>query len=128
MGDGSGVGEFLHEPAGKVSPEGGADAVLVPGPARPQLYSVATDALVDRSLDDVAVAATVTEEWDKSGAGDRLKSDAAGYVYATNDEHNAVLRWASGSDGVRETVAHDSRLLWPDTLSLACDGRHRSGT
>ncbi|WP_262107595.1 major royal jelly family protein [Arthrobacter sp. Marseille-P9274] len=87
-----------------------------------RLYSVATDALVDRSLDDVAVAATVTEEGDKGGAGDGLESDAAGYVYATNYEHNAVLRWASGSDGAWETVTHDTRLLWPDTLSLARDG------
>jgi sugar lactone lactonase YvrE len=87
-----------------------------------QLYSVATDALMDRSLDDAAVAATVIEEGDKGGAGDGLESDAAGYVYATNYEHNAVLRWASGSDGAWETVVHDPRLLWPDTLSLALDG------
>jgi len=51
-----------------------------------------------------------------------LESDAAGYIYATNYEHNAVLRWASGSEGAWETVAHDPRLLWPDTLSVARDG------
>ncbi|VXC12506.1 Gluconolaconase [Arthrobacter sp. 9AX] len=87
-----------------------------------RLYSVATDALADRSVDDAAAAATVTEEGDKGGAGDGLESDAAGYIYATNYEHNAVLRWASGSDGAWETVAHDPRLLWPDTLSVARDG------
>jgi sugar lactone lactonase YvrE len=87
-----------------------------------RLYSVSTGALVDRSLDDGAVAATVREDGDKGGAGDGLESDAAGHVYATNYEHNAVLRWASAFGGAWETVAHDPRLLWPDTLSLARDG------
>lgn len=85
-----------------------------------RLYSVATDALVDRSLDDEAVEETLLAEGDKGGAGDGLESDADGYVYATNYEHNAVLRRAPG--GAWETVAHDPRLLWPDTLSLATDG------
>ncbi|WP_243789017.1 major royal jelly family protein [Saccharopolyspora gloriosae] len=88
--------------------------------ASSHLYSVATDALADRGLDDDAVAATVRHEGDKGGAGDGLESDAAGYVYATNYEHNAVLR--RSRDGSWETVAHDPRLLWPDTLSLATDG------
>ncbi len=85
-----------------------------------RLYSVATDALADRSLDDEAVEATLLAEGDKGGAGDGLESDAEGYVYATNYEHNAVLRRARG--GAWETVVHDPRLLWPDTLSLATDG------
>ncbi|MEA2586988.1 MAG: hypothetical protein QOF33_5073, partial [Thermomicrobiales bacterium] len=42
-----------------------------------RLYSVATDALIDRSLDDVAVAATVVDEGDKGGGADGLESDAA---------------------------------------------------
>ncbi|MEA2510734.1 MAG: hypothetical protein QOJ59_221 [Thermomicrobiales bacterium] len=85
-----------------------------------RLYSVATDALIDRSLDDVAVAATVVDEGDKGGAADGLESDAAGNVYATNYEHDAVMR--RRPDGRWETVAHDPRLLWPDTLSVATDG------
>ena len=85
-----------------------------------QLYSVATDALADRSLDDDAVARTVVEEGDKGGPGDGMESDAAGNIYATNYEHNAVLR--RRPDGTWETVAHDPRLLWPDTLSVATDG------
>lgn len=85
-----------------------------------RLYSVATEALADRSLDDDDVEATARAEGDKGGAGDGLESDATGYVYATNYEHNAVLRRAPG--GAWETVVHDPRLLWPDTLSLATDG------
>lgn len=87
-----------------------------------RLYSVATDALVDRALDEAAVAATVRDEGDKGGAGDGLESDAQGNVYATNYEHNAVLRRRVDTVGAWETVVSDPRLLWPDTLSVAADG------
>jgi sugar lactone lactonase YvrE len=85
-----------------------------------KLYSVSVDALVDRSLDDKAVAATVTNEGDKGGGADGLESDAVGHIYATNYEHNAILR--RRSDREWETVVHDPGLLWPDTLSMAADG------
>jgi sugar lactone lactonase YvrE len=85
-----------------------------------KLYSVDTDALANRSLADPEVGATVTDEGDRGGASDGLESDAAGCIYSTNYEHNAILR--RDSDGKWETVAHDPRLLWPDTLSLAADG------
>lgn len=87
-----------------------------------RLYSVATDALVDRDLDETAVAATVVDEGDKGGAGDGLESDAEGHLYATNYEHNAVLRRPADAPGAWETVVADNRLLWPDTLSVAADG------
>ena len=85
-----------------------------------RLYSVSVDALIDRSIDDAAVLTTVIDEGDKGGGADGLESDAAGNIYATNYEHNAILR--RGPDAVWEAVAHDPRLLWPDTLSIATDG------
>jgi sugar lactone lactonase YvrE len=85
-----------------------------------RLYSVYTDALADRSLEDSDAGATATDEGDKGGASDGLESDAAGNIYATNYEHNSIMRRRLG--GAWETVVHDSRLLWPDTLSLATDG------
>jgi sugar lactone lactonase YvrE len=85
-----------------------------------KLYSVDTDALCDRSLDDKEVAATVVDEGDRGGASDGLESDAAGHIYSTNYEHNAILRRLPGAQW--ETVTHDPRLLWPDTVSLATDG------
>jgi len=85
-----------------------------------QLYSVATDLLLDRTADDEAVAASVLDEGNKGGGADGLESDADGRVYATNYEHNAVLRLRT--DGRWETVVHDPRLLWPDTLSVASNG------
>ena len=85
-----------------------------------KLYSVSVTALVDRGLSDDAVAATVTDEGDKGGGADGLETDADGAIYATDYEHNAILRRRPGADWV--TVAHDPRLLWPDTMSIAADG------
>ncbi|MCU1438515.1 MAG: gluconolaconase [Naasia sp.] len=90
-------------------------------PASRRWYSVATDALVDRTVADDAVAATVRDEGDKGGGSDSLETDDAGRLYATDYEHNAILRRTA--DGELETLVHDPRLLWPDTMSVATDGR-----
>ncbi|WP_199515079.1 L-dopachrome tautomerase-related protein [Nucisporomicrobium flavum] len=83
-------------------------------------YSVSTEALCDRTLSDDEVAATVTDEGDKGGVADGLETDDQGRLYLTNTEHNAILRRLP--DGTIETVVHDPRLLWPDTMSVAVDG------
>jgi sugar lactone lactonase YvrE len=85
-----------------------------------RLYSVSTEALIDRSRGDTDVASTIIDEGNKGGGSDGLESDAAGCIYVTDYEHNAVLR--RKSDGEWETVIHDPRLLWPDTMSVASDG------
>jgi sugar lactone lactonase YvrE len=38
----------------------------------------------------------------------------------TDYEHNGIQRLTP--DGRYETLVHDPRALWPDTLSLAADG------
>ena len=85
-----------------------------------KLYSASTEALSDRSADDQYVSQTVKDEGDKGGASDGLESDAEGRIYVTNYEHNAIMR--RNPDGEWETIVHDPRLLWPDTLSLASNG------
>jgi sugar lactone lactonase YvrE len=85
-----------------------------------KLYSVGTDALSDRSVDDQYVSRTVKDEGDKGGASDGLESDAEGCIYVTNYEHNSIM--CRTQNGEWETIIHDPRLLWPDTLSLASDG------
>ena len=84
-----------------------------------RLYSVAVDALIDGRRTDAQVAATVLDHGEK-GASDGLESDDKGRIYATNYEQNAVLRRLP--DGTFETLVHDPRALWPDTLSVARDG------
>ncbi|WP_428966055.1 L-dopachrome tautomerase-related protein [Micromonospora fluostatini] len=83
-------------------------------------YSVATDALADPRVSADEVAATVVDEGDKGGGSDGLETDDAGRLYLTSYEHNAVLR--RRTDNEYETVVHDPRLLWPDTMSVAADG------
>lgn len=83
-------------------------------------WSVSVDALLDRSQGDDAVAATVVDEGDKGSVGDGMETDAAGRLYITDGEHNAIHR--RHPDGRWETVVHDPRLLWPDTMSVAADG------
>jgi sugar lactone lactonase YvrE len=85
-----------------------------------RLYSVSTEALSNRSVDDQFVSRTVKDEGDKGGASDGLESDAEGRIYVTNYEHNSIMR--RNPNGEWETIVHDPRLLWPDTLSLASDG------
>ena len=85
-----------------------------------RLWSVSTAALLDRDLDGDAVAATVVDEGDKGSAGDGMETDAEGRIYVTDGEHNAIER--RRPDGSWETVVHDARLLWPDTMSVAADG------
>ncbi|MGK5680562.1 L-dopachrome tautomerase-related protein [Actinoplanes sp. URMC 104] len=80
-------------------------------------YSVSADALFDRGMSDADVAATVTDEGDKGGGSDGLETDDRGRLYLTDWEHQSVLRRLP--DGTFETLVHDSRLLWPDTMSVA---------
>jgi sugar lactone lactonase YvrE len=84
------------------------------------LYTVSVDALADAAKRDDQVASTVKDLGEKGGASDGLESDAQGGVYLSDYEHNAIrLR---NPRGEVETLMHDPRALWPDTLSLALDG------
>ena len=83
-------------------------------------YSVATSALRDRSLSAEDVANTAVDEGDKGGGSDGLEADDRGRLYATNYEHNAIMRRLPSGD--LQTLVHDERLLWPDTMSVANDG------
>jgi sugar lactone lactonase YvrE len=83
------------------------------------LYAVSTDALANEKLADAEVAKTVKDLGEK-GASDGLESDAEGRVYLTNYEGNSILR--RKTDGMLETIVSDTRVLWPDTMSIANDG------
>ena len=83
-------------------------------------YSVSIDALADRTKSEAEVSATVKDHGEKGGASDGLESDAQGRVYLSDYEHNAIHRWSA--NGAIDTLVHDPRVLWPDTLSLASDG------
>jgi sugar lactone lactonase YvrE len=83
------------------------------------LYSVSLDALADEALTDEDVARTLRRE-DRTFASDGLEADARGNLYLTDWEHNAVV--VRSPNGLYETLVHDARLWWPDTLSVTDDG------
>jgi sugar lactone lactonase YvrE len=83
------------------------------------LYAVPTALLRDRSASEQTLARQVIDLGEK-GASDGLEADDQGRIYAGAYEHNSIRR--RQSDGQWETIAHDARILWPDTLSVATDG------
>jgi sugar lactone lactonase YvrE len=83
------------------------------------LFSVSTKLLRDRSADDTAVAKSIHNLGEKS-ASDGLESDDNGRVYAGDYENNSILQLHT--NGEWQTIAHDPRILWPDTLSVTSDG------
>ncbi|RQU68090.1 gluconolaconase [Burkholderia cenocepacia] len=83
------------------------------------LYSIPTAMLRDPSISDAQLAAAVKDLGEK-GASDGLASDASGNVYAGDYEHNSIRKLELG--GEWQTILHDPRVLWPDTLSVGPDG------
>jgi sugar lactone lactonase YvrE len=83
------------------------------------LYSIPTALLLDRSASEAAVAEGVVDLGEK-GASDGLEADDKGRIYAGDYEHKSVRQ--RQTDGEWKTIAHDPRILWPDTLSVASDG------
>ena len=84
-----------------------------------RLYAVSADALASSALPDVEVARTVRDLGAKA-ASDGLEMDAAGNLYATAYELDAILRRTV--DGRWDTLAADPRLQWPDSIALTADG------
>lgn len=122
---------LMNRPANGVSSpiQIGADGVAISSDgerlfytplASRELYSVSVDALANEQLSEQQVVATVINHGDKGGASDGLESDAQNRVYLTNYEHNAIQRRLA--NGMIETLVHDPRVLWPDTLSVAQNG------
>jgi sugar lactone lactonase YvrE len=83
------------------------------------LYSVPTALLRDAKVDEAQLEAAVNDLGEK-GASDGLAADANDAVYAGDYEHNSVRKRLA--DGSWQTIAHDPRILWPDTLSIGPDG------
>lgn len=83
------------------------------------LYAVPTKLLRDPRVSEAQLQAAVRDLGEK-GASDGLEADAEGAVYATDYEHNAIRKRLA--DGSWQTIVHDPRALWPDTLSIGPDG------
>ncbi|MGI4788325.1 MAG: L-dopachrome tautomerase-related protein [Janthinobacterium lividum] len=84
-----------------------------------QLYSVSIDAMVDRSKSESEVAATIKDLGVK-GMSDGLESDAAGGIYAGDEEQSQVKYGKPG--GPYKLLAQVPKRFWIDTLSVATNG------
>lgn len=82
------------------------------------LYSISTEALRDRTITEKELRNHV-EFWGEKGASDGMITDAKGAVYAGDYENSSIRKIQP--DGTIMTIAHDPRLLWPDTFSIGPD-------
>ncbi len=82
------------------------------------LFSISTEALRDRTIPDIDLFYHV-EYWGEKGASDGMITDAKGTVYAGDYENNSIRKILP--NGKMETIAHDPRILWPDTFSIGTD-------
>lgn len=83
------------------------------------LYAIDTALLLDRSISEQALSAAVRDLGEK-GMSDGLAVDANGVIYGGDIERDAIRMLKPG--GKWETLAHDPRILWPDTLAIGTDG------
>jgi sugar lactone lactonase YvrE len=84
-----------------------------------KLYRIETEYLRNPALSPAEVAAHV-ETVGEDGISHGMLADEAGNIYTSDSPNHAVQRVTS--TGRFETVAHDARLLWPDTFALGPGG------
>lgn len=82
------------------------------------LYSIDTDLIFNKDIEDADLEAHV-KDWGEKGASDGMITAEDGTIYAGDYENNSIR--AIYTDGTMETVAHDPRILWPDTFSIGPD-------
>jgi sugar lactone lactonase YvrE len=85
-----------------------------------KLYSVSAEALADRAIPERRSPRRCGTRATRAAAptGSRATMPAASTRRATSMTRSC----AAGPDGAWETLVHDPRLLWPDTMSVAADG------
>lgn len=82
------------------------------------LFSISTEFLRDRTIPEEDLLSRV-EYWGEKGASDGMITGAKGNVYAGDYENNSIRKIMP--NGNMETIAHDPRILWPDTFSIGPD-------
>ncbi|WP_429949942.1 L-dopachrome tautomerase-related protein [Enterococcus sp. AZ101] len=82
------------------------------------LYSLETDLIFNKDIDDNELESHV-KDWGEKGASDGMITAEDGTLYAGDYENNSIR--VINPDGSMETLTHDPRILWPDTLSIGPD-------
>lgn len=99
-----------------ISPDG--EVLYYCALASRNLYSIETELLRNRKITNSELSSCVKYLGEK-GASDGMITDSKGKIYAGDYENNSIrIIW---TDGTMRTIAHDPRILWPDTLSIGTD-------
>ena len=85
------------------------------------LYSVPTEALINRTIQEENLKEMVVDHGQVAGASDGLEADSSGGIFLTDYEHNAIHRF-TGSISTLKTLMYSPQAIWPDSLALADDG------
>ena len=85
------------------------------------LYSVPTEALINRTIQEENLKKMVVDHGQVAGASDGLEADSSGGIFLTDYEHNAIHRF-TGSISTLKTLMYSPLAIWPDSLALADDG------
>ena len=86
------------------------------------LYRVPTKVLTDEGQDPNEIPRQI-ENLGRTGNCDGMEYDAAGRIFLTQIEQNAVARFAPAGSGNRvEILAQSSELAWPDSFAVGPDG------
>jgi sugar lactone lactonase YvrE len=85
-----------------------------------KLYRIRTGDLRNSILNDKELGAKVEDLGSNFTTSDGMTFDPKGNLYLSDFEHNAIVRITTAMK--LEIVAHDQRLIWPDTFSWSPDG------
>jgi sugar lactone lactonase YvrE len=85
-----------------------------------KLYRVRTADLRNADLGSSELAAKVEDLGANFTTSDGMIFDQAGNLYLSDNEHGAIARVTP--DLKLKVIAHDPRLIWPDTFSWSPDG------
>jgi sugar lactone lactonase YvrE len=82
------------------------------------LYSIETDLIFNENINNRDLENYV-KDWGEKGASDGMITASDGTIYAGDYENNSIR--SINPDGTMETLIHNPRILWPDTLSIGPD-------
>jgi sugar lactone lactonase YvrE len=85
-----------------------------------KLYRVPTEALRNNALSKKELGSKVEDLGSNFTTSDGMIFDRQGNLFLSDSEHDAIVRVTP--DLKWKTVAHDERLIWPDTFAWSADG------
>jgi sugar lactone lactonase YvrE len=86
-----------------------------------ELYSIATDALVDESIDALALPRHVARHEPRRFATDGLDCDRQGRLYLTDGTNGTLQRYLPDESRYEMLLHGSGYFVWPDSIKLGPD-------